>query len=60
MLVVVTGAAGSLGRSIVSALAERGHEVRLFDVQDLDADHETVRGDVRGLDTVAALEVPTL
>ncbi len=57
MLVVVTGAAGSLGRSVVPALAARGHEVRMFDMQDVDTDHESIRGDVRDLDTVvAALE----
>lgn len=52
MRVVVTGAGGSLGRVAVPALAERGHEVRLFDLQDLASDHEVIRGDVRDLDSV--------
>lgn len=57
MRVLVTGAGGNLGRVVVPALAERGHEIRLFDVRDLDSDHEAIRGDIRDLrDVMDALD----
>ena len=45
MKVLVTGAGGNLGRVVVPALAEAGHEVRTFDLRD--------GGDVRDADAVA-------
>ena len=47
MRVLVTGAGGSLGRAVVPALAQEGHEPVLLDLQALDGEHEAVRGDVR-------------
>lgn len=46
-LVLVTGAAGSLGRAVVPALAAAGHEVRQLDQRPSSPDHESIEGDVR-------------
>jgi len=52
--VLITGGAGNLGRQIAVKLAERGHQVRVFDLPDLDysfaEDHDTIEvvtGDIR-------------
>ncbi len=48
--ILVTGAAGTLGRAIAPALIEAGHQVRLLDVrpiEDAPAGVETIVGDVR-------------
>lgn len=45
--VLVTGAAGSLGRAVVPALLEAGHAPVLFDSRTIATDQEFVRGDVR-------------
>lgn len=47
MRVLITGGGGNLGRVLAPALAEVGHEPVLMDFRELDAPHETVRGDVR-------------
>lgn len=52
--VLVTGAGGSLGRSLVPLLEQRGDTVRLFDSRPLDVPHEVVVGDVRDRDAVQA------
>lgn len=44
---LITGAGGNLGRALVPALLEAGHEVRLMDFRALDTKHEFVQGDVR-------------
>lgn len=54
MRVVVTGAGGSLGRVVAPALADRGHDVRLFDLERPAMDFEFVQGDVRDLDRLVA------
>jgi len=45
--VLVTGAGGNLGRVVVPALVEAGHEPVLFDFRPVPTDHEFVQGDVR-------------
>lgn len=56
MRVVVTGAGGSLGRVVAPALAERGHDVRLFDLEPPPGvDLDFVQGDVRDLDRVLSV-----
>ncbi len=56
MRVLVTGSNGFLGRHVVRAHHDAGHEVVGFDVQGPDpADgHETVLGDVRDVDALTA------
>jgi nucleoside-diphosphate-sugar epimerase len=46
-VVLVTGAAGSLGRVVVPELARLGHTVRQLDQREANPEHEQVRGDVR-------------
>lgn len=55
MKVLVTGAAGTLGRPLVAALATAGHQVRALSRQDRPGDEgaEWVRGDLRTGDGVA-------
>jgi nucleoside-diphosphate-sugar epimerase len=53
MRVLVTGAGGNLGRVVVPALVDAGHEPRLFDFRPLETDHELIVGDVRDPETVA-------
>lgn len=45
MKVLVTGAAGMIGTDLVPALSRR-HELRLFDRQSVESDHEVVTGDL--------------
>ena len=52
MRVLVTGAAGNLGRVVVPALQRTGHEVRAFDQRSVDADCDAVVGDLRDPDSV--------
>jgi UDP-glucose 4-epimerase len=51
-VVLVTGAAGSLGRVVVPELARRGHTVRQLDQRPSAADYESVEGDVRNAEVV--------
>ena len=51
--VLVTGAGGNLGRAVVPALVEAGHDPVLFDFRPLSTDHEFVQGDVRDPQVVA-------
>lgn len=50
--VLITGAGGSLGRSVVPLLEERGDTVRLLDGRPLDVEQQLIVGDVRDADTV--------
>jgi nucleoside-diphosphate-sugar epimerase len=50
--VLVTGAAGNLGRATIPALSEAGHEVRLLDFRPLESEHEALVGDIRDADDV--------
>lgn len=52
MRVLITGAGGNLGRSLVPALAQAGHQPRLMDNRPLETNHEFVLGDVRNPDDV--------
>ncbi len=52
MRVLVTGAGGNLGRVVVPALVEAGHEPLLFDFRRLETEHELIVGDVRDPDAV--------
>lgn len=53
MLVLVTGGSGMLGRAIVDQLLQRGHEVRILDLDVLvDVDAETIVGNIVDFDTV--------
>ncbi len=47
MRVLVTGAGGNLGRAVIPALVEAGHEPRLMDFRPLPGEHRVVVGDVR-------------
>ena len=53
MRVLVTGAGGNLGRVVLPALREAGHEPVGLDSRELDLEAETMRGDVRDADAVA-------
>lgn len=53
MRVLITGAGGNLGRAAVPALAQAGHDLRLFDFRPLETEHELVVGDVRDAAAVA-------
>jgi UDP-glucose 4-epimerase len=57
MRILVTGAGGNLGRVVVPALEQQGHELRLFDFREVPSDHEFVEGDVR--DPVAVARAVT-
>ena len=50
MRVLITGAAGTLGRAVAPLLAAAGHEPVLFDVVPLETAFEFVQGDVRNMD----------
>jgi UDP-glucose 4-epimerase len=52
MKVLITGAGGNLGRSLVPALEAAGHSPRLMDMRALDGPYEFVPGDVRNPDDV--------
>jgi len=52
MKVLVTGAAGYLGRGLIVPFADHGHELRLMDVREFDSPHEVVAGTVEDLDQV--------
>ncbi len=53
MQVLITGAAGCLGRGIIRPFEEHGHALRLMDVADFEhPEHEVVVGDVSDLATV--------
>jgi len=54
MKVLITGAAGHLGRGIIVPFEEHGHDLRLMDVTPMTSEHETVVGDVADLETVRA------
>ena len=47
MRVMITGGGSNLGRALVPALVEAGHEPVLMDYRDLDTPYESVRADVR-------------
>lgn len=47
MRVLVTGAGGNLGRAVVPALVDAGHEPVLLDFRPLSTEHDAVEGDVR-------------
>jgi len=51
--VLVTGAGGNLGRVVVPALVEAGHDPVLFDFRPLFTDREFIQGDVRDAAAVA-------
>jgi nucleoside-diphosphate-sugar epimerase len=53
MRVLVTGAAGNLGRVVLPALAEAGHEPVAFDQRTVDTRHEAIQADVRERDAVS-------
>jgi UDP-glucose 4-epimerase len=47
MRVLITGAGGNLGRSLIPALVAAGHTPRLMDFRPLETPSEFVQGDVR-------------
>src|SRR5690349_17064701 len=53
MRVLVTGAAGNLGRVVLPALAQAGHEPVAFDQRTVDTRQEAVQGDLRDSDAVS-------
>ena len=52
--VLVTGAAGNLGRVLAPALVAEGHVPRLSDARPIESEHEVVAGDVRDPDQLRA------
>jgi len=52
MKVLVTGAAGHLGRGIVVPFEEHGYALRLMDVTPMQSTHEVITGDVADLNSV--------
>ena len=54
MRVVVTGAAGTLGRSVLPKLAAAGHDAVGFDIVASAGANQWIRGDVRDADAVEA------
>jgi nucleoside-diphosphate-sugar epimerase len=52
MRVLVTGAAGNLGRVVLPALADAGHEPIAFDQRAVDTPHEAIQGDLRDPEVV--------
>ena len=54
MKVLVTGAAGYLATEAIRQLAERGHQLRLCDIREMEAEHEFVKCDILNTDEVTA------
>lgn len=52
MKILVTGAAGFLGRKLIIPFEEHGYELRLMDIREFDSPHEVIVGDVADLATV--------
>jgi uronate dehydrogenase len=52
MKVLITGAAGYLGRGLRIPFEKHGHQLRLMDVVPVDSPHENIKGDVANLDDV--------
>lgn len=53
MKVLITGASGYFCQELIAQLALGGHELRLSDIVEMDAEHEFVRASVVDLDTMA-------
>jgi nucleoside-diphosphate-sugar epimerase len=54
MKILLTGAAGFLGRAMVPVLA-KGHQLRLADLHPFDSEHETITGNVASLASARAM-----
>ncbi len=54
MKILITGAAGYLGRGLILPFEDRGHTLRLMDLHSFPSRHEVVAGNVSDLDTVRA------
>ena len=54
MKVLITGAAGYLTTETIRQLAERGHQLRLSDIREMETEHEFVKCDVLNPDEVVA------
>jgi len=54
MKILITGAAGFLGRGMISPFVEHGHQLRLMDVLPFTSPHEVVVGDVTHYPAVEA------
>ena len=54
MKVLITGAGGNLGRVVVPALAEKGHEPVLMDYRSIDTPYQFIQGDVTQQEDVRA------
>jgi len=46
MKLLITGAAGYLATEVTRQLAERGHQLRLADIREMETEHEFVKCDV--------------
>ena len=54
MKVLITGAAGYLATEVTRQLTERGHQLRLADIRDMETEHEFVKCDVMDTDEITA------